>query len=30
MKQIRDEVFSFIDEFEDDDFIFANDFTILD
>ena len=26
IKQIRDEVFSFIDEFEDDDFIFANDF----
>ena len=27
IKQLRDEVFSFIDEFEDDDFIFANDFT---
>ena len=25
IKQLRDEVFSFIDEFEDDDFIFAND-----
>ena len=25
IKQIRDEVFSLIDEFEDDDFIFAND-----
>ena len=27
IKQLRDEVFSFIDEFEDDDFYFANDFT---
>ena len=27
IKQQRDEVFSVIDEFEDDDFIFANDFT---
>ena len=27
IKHIRDEVFSLIDEFEDDDFIFANDFT---
>ena len=27
IKQIRDEVFSFIDKFEDDNFIFANDFT---
>ena len=27
IKQLRDNVFSFIDEFEDDDFIFANDFT---
>ena len=30
IKQIRDEIFSFIDEFEDDDFIFTNDnFTIF-
>ena len=30
IKQLRDEVFSLIDEFEDDDFIFANDnFTIF-
>ena len=29
IKQIRDEVFSFIDEYEDDDFIFANDFNIF-
>ena len=29
IKQIRDEVFSFIAEFEDDDFIFSNDFTIF-
>ena len=29
IKQIRDEVFSFIDDIEDDDFIFANDFTIF-
>ena len=29
IKQIRDKVFPFIDEFEDDDFIFANDFTIF-
>ena len=29
IKQIRGEVFSFIDEFKDDDFIFANDFTIF-
>ena len=27
IKQLRDEVFSLIDEFEDDDFVFANDFT---
>ena len=27
IKQLRDEVFSFIDEFEDDDFYSANDFT---
>ena len=27
IKQIRDEVFSFTDEFEDDDFIFVDDFT---
>ena len=27
MKHIRNEVFSFIDEFEDHDFFFANDFT---
>ena len=27
IKQLRDEVFSLIDEFEDDNFVFANDFT---
>ena len=29
-KQIRDDVFSFIDEFEDDDFIFVNILLFLD
>ena len=29
MKQLTDEVFSFTDKFEDDDFIFVNDFTIF-
>ena len=29
IKQIRDEVFSFTDEFEDGDLIFANDFNIF-